>query len=166
MAARLSTEHGAVTGSRGRLARLVVDDAAVRWKAQFLDLFKTLLVWGLCAGIVFVLLFPAMWVAPLATLQKMFSSALGYASEGHQGAVFWNGRVIPDGQIRDFWFYPATFLWRTTPVVLAGLLAAGAGLFTPPLLNRTQRRDLLGLARLEAEDVVGLEERIARIANL
>jgi 4-amino-4-deoxy-L-arabinose transferase-like glycosyltransferase len=78
------------------------------------------LVWGIGSAVIFVVFWPAMWVDPLGTLQKMFDVTLSYAIEGHSSDVFFNGRVI-DGD-PGWIFYPVNYLWRTTPAVLAGLV--------------------------------------------
>jgi hypothetical protein len=73
-----------------------------------------------------IVLWPAMWVDPIGSTTKVLTAALGYAGEGHDLAVFFDGRIFPDGRIGPefFHFYPLTYLWRSTPVVLVGLLAA------------------------------------------
>jgi hypothetical protein len=86
-----------------------------------------LALWGAAGLAVFVILFPAMWVQPAATLADMFTQAVGYAAEGHRGAVFFAGEVIEDGRLgAGSFFYPVSFWWRTNAAVLAGLLAAWA----------------------------------------
>ena len=90
---------------------------------------RPLVAWGLIGALVFVLLWPAMWVDPLGTLAKVFSTATTYAVEGHDEATFFNGSVYPQGT-SAWYFYPLAFLWRATPVLLAGLaLALILGLF-------------------------------------
>ncbi len=135
----------AVTGVAWRAAGLGRAGLRARGLRETFSLAGAMLLWVAAATLVFSALFPAMWVAPLDTLEKIFATALGYASIGHQGLVFWNGRVIPDGQITDFFYYPATFLWRATPVVLAGLLAAAAGVLRPAWLGNINRRAVSGL---------------------
>ena len=86
----------------------------------------TLGIW-LAAGIAaYVLLFPALWTAPLRILTQIFSFSLESAAGEHSTNSFFNGQLIPGGQIglRYFYFYPLTFLWRTTPVVILGVIAA------------------------------------------
>jgi hypothetical protein len=82
--------------------------------------------WGLLAALVFVLLWPAMWVKPIHTLANVFKVAIGYAEEGHESSMFFNGHIYLNGKISDIRFYPINFLWRTTPIVLLGLLIAPA----------------------------------------
>lgn len=81
---------------------------------------KTLIVWGSVALVIYVLLWPAMWVEPVYTLRRVVGGMLSYAVHGHTEApLFFNGRVYTGDPGIDF--YPITFLWRTTPVVLVGL---------------------------------------------
>ena len=84
-----------------------------------------LIVWGLTGVVVFVAAWPAMWVEPLNVLSKMFGMAETYASSGHDSDIFFNGQIIAgnDFGLRYFYFYPLTFLWRTTPLVIVGLFA-------------------------------------------
>jgi hypothetical protein len=76
--------------------------------------------------LVFVVLWPATWVNPINVISEILSSTSGYTTGGHDAPVFFNGRIIDSGDLglRFFYFYPLTYLWRTTPVVLLGLLAA------------------------------------------
>lgn len=104
-----------------------------------------LLVWCLTLVVTFAALWPAMWVAPWDSLQRMVNMAVISASYGHFTSLFFAGELIPDGVIGlQYWyFYPLTFLWRTTPLVLLGLALAGAGLwlkgapFDRPAARRT-----------------------------
>jgi hypothetical protein len=87
--------------------------------------FVSLVVWGLIGAAVFVALWPAMWVDPLGSLTAIFSAAGESAAEGHSKALYFNGAAI--GGDPGVWFYPITFLWRTTPVTLLGATLAVAG---------------------------------------
>jgi hypothetical protein len=71
----------------------------------------------------FWLFWPAMWVAPLATLQEVrqFVEAAGYEGFDGRGIFFW-GQVYPDDP--GYWFYPVALLFRLTPLVLLGILLA------------------------------------------
>ena len=99
------------------------------------------LVWGGIAALVFVLLWPAMWVNPIGSLQKVFGEALNYAAEGHHAASFFNGKIFEAG-IPDWRFYPVNYLWRTTPAILIGLLLTGLAFIFRRRLSfpREQRR--------------------------
>lgn len=81
------------------------------------------LTWVGIGLITFILFWPAMWVAPLQTLGSILREAFGYAGGGHGDPVFFNGVIYEDGRIpaRIFYFYPLTYLWRSTPLILFGL---------------------------------------------
>ncbi|HSR34924.1 MAG TPA: glycosyltransferase family 39 protein [Anaerolineae bacterium] len=126
-----------IARSGGRPARLV-------WQAAW-----PLLVWGGIGAAVFALLWPAMWVDPVGTLTKMITKAFSYASAGHGGPLFFDGEVASDGNlgVSFYQFYPATYLWRTTPIILVGLLAAAAAyvLRRKPHDQPSARQMVLGL---------------------
>ena len=85
-----------------------------------------LLVWGTVGGIIFVAVFPAMWVQPVQTLRSLVGITQFYAQQGHGSSIFFNGEIIESGKMgAKYWnFYPITYLWRSTPIVLLGLLLA------------------------------------------
>ncbi len=102
-----TAEGGPVKGSlqpldRRRLARLGRDWAT----------------WGLVAALVFVLLWPAMWVHPLGTIRGVIDKASGYAASPHERGNFFLGKVgLDPGPL----FYPVALLFRLTPLTLLGL---------------------------------------------
>ena len=122
---------------RPALARLL-------WRAAW-----PLVLWFLCGAGIFVLLWPAMWVDPVGTATRVLAPALGHARGGHGDPVFFGGRIYPDGRIDAsvWWFYPVAYLWRTTPLVLMGLLAAGVAFVwkVGPLDRPNARRAVAGL---------------------
>lgn len=96
----------------------------VSWQAGFRRVFIPLAVWLILAALIYFLLWPAMWVDPVGTIGHVLSGATGYAVEGHDRAVFFDGTVFENGSIPNWRFYPIVFLWRATPVLLIGLLLA------------------------------------------
>jgi hypothetical protein len=97
---------------------------SLRWAVQ------ALIVWGGVGLAVFVLLWPAMWVDPIYALRRVGGGMLSYAVHGHTEApLFFDGRVYTGDPGAHF--YPITFLWRTTPVVLIGLVLAALALIIP-----------------------------------
>ena len=78
-----------------------------------------LILWGSVALLVFVALWPAMWVAPFDALRQMYVDTfqVGGAGEGH--AAFFLGQTVSDP---GPWFYPYAIAFRLTPVVMVGLL--------------------------------------------
>jgi hypothetical protein len=109
----------------------------VRWRHEgklprfeFKRSLETVGLWCLVAGVVFVALFPAMWVNPLGVLSRIFAEAETYAAEGHSTVVFFHGVItLGDPGRRFYW---VNYLWRTTPLVLLGLLLVLPG-FLPKL---------------------------------
>jgi hypothetical protein len=117
----------------------------LRW--QLWQFAWPLLVWGLAALAIFVALWPAMWVDPVGTVSRVVVEAMKYASEGHSSQTFFNGQLYPDGQITTPIFYPISYLWRSTPVVLLGIVAACVAFISKrePLTSLRTRRATMGL---------------------
>lgn len=88
------------------------------WRATMRDA----ILWGAGAGITSILLWPALWVAPIESVRQMITVFLYYAGEGHGNGVFFMGNTTPNPGV---WYYPVVYLFRTTPVTLIGLLFAG-----------------------------------------
>ena len=111
---------------------------------------KTLIVWGSVGLFVYVLLWPAMWVDPIYTLRRALGGMLSYAVHGHTEApLFFDGRIYTGDPGAHF--YPITYLWRTTPVILLGLVFAVLALVIPPLRSLLHRqRGPLGMLLLFA----------------
>jgi hypothetical protein len=85
-----------------------------------------LILWGLMGTAVMIILWPAMWVQPLTIIKQLLRESLEYAVQGHTSPVFFNGIIYRDGIVpRSIWYYyPLTYLWRTSPIVILGLLMA------------------------------------------
>lgn len=116
------------------LAAHVTAQSGWRWRdfvrgASIWRVVRTLGIWALVAVGVYFLLWPALWVAPRATLAQVFDISSDYAFQGHSSPVFFNGRIYNGDP--GLSFYPITYLWRTTPVIMLGLL-----LVAPMLLSR------------------------------
>jgi hypothetical protein len=90
-------------------------------EADWRRALRDLVVWGAAAGIVYVLLWPSMWVDPIGTLGKVFGKALGYAEEGHTLGNYFMGRPVLDP---GWAFYPTAVLFRLSPLSFVGLLAS------------------------------------------
>ena len=80
-----------------------------------------LVIWGGLALLVLVLLWPAMWVAPLETLRRLVVDAfeIGEVGAGHD-TFFLNQTVSDPGP----WFYPYAIAFRLTPPIMLGLTLA------------------------------------------
>jgi hypothetical protein len=73
--------------------------------------------WAGIATLVFVALWPAMWVDAVGTINRMLTETFGKVEAGH--LVFFMGEPTLDP---GPWFYPYTTLIRMTPVVTIGVL--------------------------------------------
>jgi hypothetical protein len=80
---------------------------------------KRIFLWGLiAAGVVFAV-WPAMWVRPLAVIQKLVAGALRQGLNPHElGNYFWFKKRADPGPA----FYPVAWAFRTTPLVVLGLV--------------------------------------------
>jgi hypothetical protein len=77
-------------------------------------------VWCLGAMLTFFLLWPAMWVDPIATVRGVLDTAFGYAAVLSETSGFFLGKVVDDPGLL---FYPVAVAFRTTPLVCLGLLS-------------------------------------------
>jgi hypothetical protein len=120
---------------------------------------RPLLTWLALAALLFIILWPSMWVQPIQTLSNLFGGALQFAEQGHNSAVFFNGQVIADGSLglSYFYYYPLTYLWRSTPLVLLGLALALWGSFAhrAPFDRSSARQTVFGLLVLAVIFLVG-----------
>ena len=85
--------------------------------------FIQLFVWCAIAGVTFVALWPALWVDPLGTLQRMFEETFDKVEAGH--LVFFMGKPTLDP---GPWFYLYVVAFRLTPIAWLGLMFAGIAL--------------------------------------
>ena len=77
------------------------------------------LLWGVSAASSFILLWPAMWVAPLQTLQGLVDYARSNSGTTPLAGNFFFGAVVADpGPL----FYPVALAFRASPAVCLGLL--------------------------------------------
>jgi 4-amino-4-deoxy-L-arabinose transferase-like glycosyltransferase len=88
----------------------------------FLAIIQTILVWGGLAGLTSIMLWPALWVAPIESIRQMITVLVYFATEGHGNGVFFLGETSPNPGMG---YYPMVYLFRTTPVTLFGLGLAG-----------------------------------------
>ena len=85
-----------------------------------------LALWGVVALLVAFVLWPALWVAPGATLTRVWEGILGQGLAPHENENFFLGHPTADpGPL----FYPLAWLFRTTPWILVGLAISPLSLF-------------------------------------
>jgi 4-amino-4-deoxy-L-arabinose transferase-like glycosyltransferase len=118
------------------------------WKLKewFGHLVVPLLVWGLVSLAVIFVIWPSMWVRPLGTLLDIARYTLNAAGGTDGGAQFVDAyQALDDQGSRYLYFYPLTYLWRSTPVTLFGLILAAIALLRPSSahnLSLSVRRNL------------------------
>ena len=110
-----------------RSQKQAADPATRSFTKELWRSFAPALGWVLVAGVTFVVFWPAMWVDPLNTLKSIFSQAVVYAVEGHENMTYFNGQIYSVGD-SAWYFYPVSYVWRASPVVLIGLGLALVGM--------------------------------------
>jgi 4-amino-4-deoxy-L-arabinose transferase-like glycosyltransferase len=83
--------------------------------------------WCIIAALVFFLLWPAVWVDPLGTIQGVLDTASGYAAVPYDTSRFFMGKAVAEP---GPWFYPVVLAFRTTPLTVFGLVIAILLLFS------------------------------------
>lgn len=95
------------------------------WLTRLKRMIADGLVWAAAASGMFWLIWPAMWVKPLAALRHVFLLGLAQAANRSvwgENVFFW-GQVIEGGDPGPT-FYPVVFAFRTTPLTWLGLAGA------------------------------------------
>ncbi len=87
-----------------------------QWKGYFKRTLTRIMLWIVTAAVVFVALWPAMWVRPIDTAQKMVENITDKVETPHYNPIYFNGEVTFDDPGPRF--YLATLAWRTTAVTL------------------------------------------------
>jgi hypothetical protein len=87
--------------------------------ANFFVLILDGLLWLAATLAVVFIFWPAMWVAPVETVQTAFLLGFQYSTGPHAKGVFFLGQSVADpGPL----FYPVTWLYHTSPLVMLGLV--------------------------------------------
>jgi 4-amino-4-deoxy-L-arabinose transferase-like glycosyltransferase len=101
-----------------------LDEKPYRWKELFTKIAVPLILWVFVAILVFVLLWPAMWVAPASTIQDIVGKMSSYV--GGRETLFFDEKTQTTKVMGMDW-YPVTLLWRNTPIILIGFILAMVG---------------------------------------
>jgi 4-amino-4-deoxy-L-arabinose transferase-like glycosyltransferase len=107
-----------------------------------------LLLWGCVALLVVFLLWPALWNNPLGIIKQILTYSLDSAEGELGGAQFVEAFQAGDKGLSNYWyFYPLSFLWRTTPLILIGLFTGLLAIWKrwPPFADTNSRFAVLGL---------------------
>jgi 4-amino-4-deoxy-L-arabinose transferase-like glycosyltransferase len=87
------------------------------WQPVISRWVAAIAAWGVASLIVFIVLWPSMWVDPLGTVWQMVSETFGKVEAGHLVYFFGEATLDPGP-----WFYPVVIAFRLTPVTLIGVL--------------------------------------------
>lgn len=105
------------------------------WRQALGNWVVDVALWSAAAGLVFVVLWPAMWVDPLGRVMAIINDALRASGSPHQKGSFFLGQPVADPGLT---FYVLVMLFRTTPLLWAGwVMAAAACLVRRPHRLRT-----------------------------
>jgi 4-amino-4-deoxy-L-arabinose transferase-like glycosyltransferase len=90
------------------------------WVAAARRTLLPYVIWLGCLTLTMFLVWPAMWVEPWVAVGDMIEEAILNGGQPHAWGNYFLGRSIPDpGPL----FYPVAVLWRSSPLMLIGLLA-------------------------------------------
>jgi hypothetical protein len=89
------------------------------WSQTSLRFLGDLAMWGGVAVLTFFCLWPAMWVAPVGTVQRMVADMVNDTGGGWN--QFFMGRSVKDPGLL---FYPVVLLFRATPLTLIGAVTS------------------------------------------
>jgi 4-amino-4-deoxy-L-arabinose transferase-like glycosyltransferase len=119
------------------------------WRQFAIQTVIPLALWGLVALVIIVIVWPAMWVDPVGTLRATLRYAL-IAAEGEIGSTQLMAayQQVDVYATRFYYYYPLTYLWRSTPIALAGLALLALTLRSKTLggFSARTRHNLLWLA--------------------
>lgn len=121
-----------------------------------------LIIWGGIALFVLLVFWPEMWVDPIGTLSQFLqrpffhtrfsqNNIFGNTTESNFAGINWQNIL---------WYIPS-YLWRTTPIAILGLLAAGTAYFSRIGLFVEQKMRNLFLALILFVIVFGVFVTIA-----
>lgn len=115
-------------------------------------------IWGGVAIATIFLIWPALWVAPLETLQRLAGDLL---EEGAGSAQLFLGRLTESPSLG---FYPVVLLYRLSPALCLGLLGT-AGMVLTPSLRRSLplKRELQAIALIPVSILVVLSLSSSKI---
>jgi 4-amino-4-deoxy-L-arabinose transferase-like glycosyltransferase len=88
-------------------------------------LVKDLLLWGLAAGLIYVLIWPALWGDPIGTLIRLERAVRGIGESPRRWGNFFLGQTYPDDDVPALLrpiFYPIVTALRLSPITFVGVL--------------------------------------------
>ncbi len=125
---------------------LVPGSPALSLWQRFVWIVPRYVLWLLVAALVFTAGWPAMWVEPVQAVGAVLAEVADNGAVPHHTGNFFLGQPVADpGPL----FYPAVVLWRSTPLLLIGLLLL-------PLALRRNWRDGGAMAARERRVLLAL----------
>ncbi len=106
------------------------------WWARLRAAVPALLWWGGAFGVAALLVYPALWAAPLRVFGLIFLGVDGEGGTPHVVGNYFLGQADPTPDAR---YYPVALALRTTPVSLVGLLLLPLVWWAGTLSRETQR---------------------------
>jgi 4-amino-4-deoxy-L-arabinose transferase-like glycosyltransferase len=94
-------------------------------RKSFWKMVQSLVIWALIFIVVYAAFWPSMWVQPVETVRKIFDQSSGYAStivDETRSDEEVNPNWLVSRPLSFYLRYPDSYLWRTTPIELIGLL--------------------------------------------
>jgi hypothetical protein len=122
-------------------------DLIVDWRANRTSLrpktraaILNLFIWGIVAGVVFVVFWPAMWVSPVDTIRSVWNGNLDLSSSDAELNILFNGKVGTSDP--GLLYFPTVLLYRISPVTMIGLVVALIAALRPTGFGRALPRRL------------------------
>lgn len=106
-------------------------------KTEVRKTLKAYSIYFLSFIIVFVILFPALWVSPIDVLDKMFTRSFEIGVEEGHPQIYFGEETENPGML----FYPITLLMKVSPFILTGVFFYLLFEFVLQLRERTQIKD-------------------------
>lgn len=110
-----------------------------------------LTLWGVVSLITVIVIWPAMWTQPLQTASKIASYSMNAVEGEVGGAQLVEAYNTENGLDSNYlYFYPLSYLWRGTPIVLIGLVLVTLVILLDrsSILKPGTRRNIIALGLL------------------
>ncbi|MCP4356531.1 MAG: glycosyltransferase family 39 protein [Chloroflexi bacterium] len=92
-------------------------------KKMLSQTFVLFFIWLSLGIVTFVILWPAMWVSPMTALASVYGNIFKGTVTGHPRSDFFAGKLTEPGITHlPPYYYPVAYLWRSTPIVIMGLI--------------------------------------------
>ncbi len=94
------------------------------WLLKIPQFARILSIWGLAFSFIIFVIWPALWVNPVSTIDQVVGTVSNNAGTINDPLIELaeQDKVEVTGTLSHYIRYPLSFLWRTTPIVLLGLL--------------------------------------------